>query len=422
MRLTDDEKRMLDGHFGEPLAKSLRYIVQFGEAFDAEELTTIQYCHYPAEMAIYEGSVEELLDFSQEHQHVAVPTTSSTLCVDLQKPLITGAPEALVKKQAQVYSAHQHLRIQPTYTCTPQLNGCIPAFQSTISSVESSAIIFFNSMLGARTNRGGLFTKFSAVTGKYPKMGYLLDQQRAGQHQYDLVGLSASELDNTLWWSALGYVVGAHSGSDIPVITGLSQAGIERWISLGAAMATSGSVSLFHAVGHTPEAHNLEMAFQNRKPETRKPIQKEDLIHAIEQMNTLKPNESIDFACLGCPHYSLDQIKQTADRLAGKKVHPSVRFWICTSRMIRSMAEKEGYTSIIEEAGGKVISDTCPVESHMRISTCQEYHLPVPQIHGLVTDSFKMARYTKDLVGCKVGLTTTDKVIQSAIEGRYLQW
>lgn len=422
MKLTDYEKKMLDGHFGDPLAKSLHYIVQFGEAFDAEELVKVKYCHYPAEMAIYEGSVEELLDFSEAHTQVVIPTTSSTLCADLQKPSLTGAPDDLVKKQAKVCEAHHKLGIESTYTCTPQLNGFVPTFNTPIISVESSAIIFFNSMLGARTNRGGLFTKYSSVTGRYPKMGYLLPEERAGEYLFDAKDLINSGTDDTLWWSALGYTIGSQVGSGVPVVTGLPIASIERWIGLGAAMATSGSVSLFHAVGHTPEAPTLELALQKRKPISVLKLTRKDLVETVEQMINLPFNEAIDFACLGCPHYSLDQLKQTANWLYGKKVHPSVRFWICTSRMIRSMAETAGYIKIIEESGAKVIADTCPVESHMRISTCEEYHLPIPQIHALVTDSFKMARYTKDLIGCKAGLTTTEKVIQSAIEGRNQPW
>lgn len=422
MKLTDFEKRMLDGQFGKALAESLHYVVQFGEAFDAERLVDIQYCHYPAEMAIYEGSIEELQAFAADHSHVVVPTTSSTLCADMQYPEKTGIPERLAQKQSLTCSAHQKLGIQPTYTCTPQLNGAIPAFGSPMASVESSAIIFFNSMLGARTNRGGLFTKFSAVTGKYPKMGYLLEENRAGQHHFQVKDFPANSTEDSLWWSALGFVIGSSVGSEVPVITDMPIAPIERWITLGAAMATSGSVSLFHAVEHTPEAHTLAMAFKGKTPQTSKTIDKQMLVTAIEQMTNLLPNEKIDFICLGCPHYSLEQLRIISNRLQGKKVDPDVRFWICTSRMIRSMAQTAGYVQVLEEAGAKVIADTCPVESHMRISTCQEYYLPIPQIRALATDSFKMARYTKDLIGCKVGLTTTEKAIQSALEGRYLVW
>ncbi|MCE5224110.1 aconitase X catalytic domain-containing protein [bacterium] len=422
MRLTETEKRMLEGQFGEALAKSLQYIVQFGEAFDAEQLEDIRYCHYPAEMAIYEGSIEELQEFAAEQNVVAIPTTSSTLCADMQCPEKTGIPLALAQNQSKACIAHRKLGIQPTYTCTPQLNGAVPAFGTPIASVESSAIIFFNSLLGARANRGGLFTKFSAVTGKYPKMGYMLEENRAGQHQFQVEDFPVNPMENSLWWSALGFVVGSHVGSDVPVVCDLPVAPIERWITLGAAMATSGSVSLFHAVGHTPEAHTLDMAFQGKKPNSTRTIGKKELVSAIEQMTNLSSNEKIDFVCLGCPHYSLEQLRLAAAWLQGKKIDASVRFWICTSRMVRSMAQSSGYIKTIEESGTKVIADTCPVESHMRISTCQEYHLPIPQIQALVTDSFKMARYTKDLIGCKVGLTTTEKVFQSALEGRYLVW
>ena len=417
MRLTDFEKRMLDGSMGDVKAKALDCLVQFGEAFGADSLVDIRYCHYPAEMAIYEGSIEDLLRFSEDSPPVVVPTTTSTLCCDLQNPSATGIPEDLARKQSLVRTAYQKLGILETYTCTPQLNGFIPPYKSFISSVESSAIIYFNSILGARTNRGGLFTRFSAITGKYPLMGYLLTDNRRGTHQITMEE-DASNLDNYLQWNIFGYLIGEKVGSEVPVIKGINHVKQDQLIGFGAAMATSGSVTLYHIEGVTPDSLFPKDSFVGHKPKEKISFNHKDFMNVIQTFTTIKKDDDIDFVTLGCPHYNLEQIRYTASLLDGKKVSTNIRFWICTSRMIRKMAEYSGFVKIIEESGAKVIADTCPVESHMRISTCRDYRLPIPNVKGMATDSIKMARYVRDLIGCETALVTTEKAIEIALKGK----
>ncbi|MEP0814931.1 MAG: aconitase X catalytic domain-containing protein [bacterium] len=439
MHLTDTERVLLSGSSGPVLAEAMDYLVQFGEAFDAPRLADISYCHYPAEMAIYEGSVEDLVDYAAKCRangvdaigamgasrfgdenagaRVRVPTTTSTLCCDLERPDCTGCPAALARSQARVETAHRALGILETYTCTPQLLGFVPPFGSVIASVESSAIIYFNSVLGARTNRGGLFTRYSAMTGKYPLMGYLLSENRRGTHHFH-VDIPPEKLSTYDAWCALGFHIGSIVGSEVPVITGVRTARQDFLIGFGAALATSGSVTLFHMVGVTPEARTTEEAFQGKPPAETIEVTERDLNVVRDRLTTILSGAPIDFVTLGCPHYNLAQIKHVAQRLRGRRVADGVRFWICTNRMTRKQAEYSGYASAIEAAGAVLVADTCPVESHMRQSTCREYGLPVPNVAAMVTDSAKMARYVGDLIGCKTALAATDACIEAAVAGR----
>ena len=109
-----------------------------------------------------------------------------------------------------------------------------------------------------------------------------------------------------------------------------------------------------------------------------------------------------------------------ADKLAGKKIADHVRFWICTNRMTRKQAEYSGYVKTIEDTGALVIADTCPIESHMRESTCREYGLKVPNADAMVSESGKMIRYVGDLIGCKTALADIDRCIESATAGRWI--
>jgi hypothetical protein len=418
MKLSDYEKQMLAGQFGEVKAKAIDCLIQFGEAFAAPQLIDIEYCHYPAEMAIYEGSVEDLVDFAEKSPPVVVPTTSSTLCCDLDCPSKTGTPGELAKKQSLVRQAYQKLGILETYTCTPELNGFVPPFGSYISSVESSAIIYFNSALGARTNRGGIFTRYSAITGKYPLMGYLLPENRKGTHLISLT-MDPSYLYDYRAWSVFGFLIGEKVGSQVPVIRGVKHIKQENLIGFGAGMATSGSVTLYHIEGITPDSLVMGDCFGGNKPTEEYTFGVKDLETVIQNFTTIKREEEIDFVTLGCPHYSLEQIRIVASMLKDKKISLHLRFWICTSRMIRKLAEYSGYVKLIEDSGANVVADTCPVESHMRKSTCLEYGLPVPNVGAMATDSIKMARYVRDLIGCRTALVTTEQAIQIALKGKW---
>jgi predicted aconitase len=363
--------------------------------------------------------VEDLVQYAETGAKVRVPSPATTLSADLEKPAITDIPEFLAEHQLKVVEAHRRMGVLETYTCAPQLLGFIPPFGSYAALVESSAIIYYNSVLGVRSNRGGLFTRFSAVTGKYPLMGYLLDENRKGTMLFK-VNIPESKLNSYDEYSALGMHIGAIVGSGVPVIDGIKPQRQEQLLGLGAALATSGSVTLFHIPGVTPEARTLEEAFQGEVPKDYIEVTLKDIEKIYEKQTNIESGEAIDFVTLGCPHYNLDQLRIVAEKLKDRKVADGVRFWICTSRMARKQAEFSGYVEIIEATGAKVVADTCPVESHLRISTCRKLGLEVPNVKAMVCDSGKMIRYVGDLIGCKTALTNLEKCIESAIEGRLI--
>ena len=408
---------MLKGDYGPVVQEAIDYLIQFGEAFKAERFVDISFCIYPAEQSIYYGMVEEIVDYSKKGAKVRVPSTSTTLSSDLERTGITNCPSELEELQKQVEAAHRDMGILETYTCTPQNLGFIPPFGSYAALVESSAIIYYNSVLGVRSNRGGMFTRYAAVCGKYPLMGYLLDENRKGTHWFK-VNIPEEYFNTNLAYSALGMHIGSIVGSDVPVIEGIKPQKQEYLIALGAALATSGSVTLFHIPGVTPEARTLQEAFHGKIPGNYHEVTVQDLNKVIIHWTNIEQGEKIDFVTLGCPHYNLEQLRIIAEKLKGKKIHPKVRFWICTNRMTRKQAEYSGYVKTIEESGALVIVDTCPVESHMRISTCRDYNLKVPNIEAMVSDSGKMIRYVGDLIGCKTALCDIDGCIECAITGR----
>ncbi len=419
MQLTNDEQKMLDGAYGAVKARALDYIVQFGRAFGAERLVDVVFVNYPAEMSIYRGTVEDLVAYAESDVRFVVPTVTSTLACDLEQWDKLGCPRELYELQAKAVPAHKKLGAICTYTCAPQLCGFIPPRDSYIVSVESSAIIYYNSVLGARTNRGGHLTRYSAITGKYPLMGYLLDENRKGTHLVK-VNLTADELNEDCYYSALGFIVGERIGSQVPVFDYLGIPTQTSLLSLGAALATSGSCALFHAPPHTAEARTIDEAFHGEIPREVVEINRADIFGVFERMSTIPSGAEIDFVTLGCPHYNTEQIRRVADwfRASGERVNPNVRLWVCTSRMAKRQAEWEGHVAVIEAAGGFVVADTCPVESHMRISTCRDFGLTVPNVRAMVVDSFKQARYVRDLIGCETAVRTWNECLNAAVVGK----
>jgi len=225
-------------------------------------------------------------------------------------------------------------------------------------------------------------------------------------------------LESYLKWNIFGYLIGEKVGSEVPVIKGIHSARQEHLIGFGAGMATSGSVTLYHIEGVTPEAHSGMDSFMGKKPKESIVFDRSDFERIIQSFTTIKKEDDIDFVTLGCPHYNLEQLRYTASLLEGKKISSNRRVWICTSRMVRAMAEISGFVKTIEASGAKVIADTCPVESHMRKSTCRDYGLTVPNIRAMASDSIKMTRYVRDLIGCETALVSTERAIEIAIGDR----
>ena len=423
MKLTDSEKRMLAGEVplagsAAAVAKAMDYLVQFGDAFGAERFVDVIYAHYPAEMSIYRGNVEDALEYAETGARVCIPTTSSTLACDPSNATTAARPRCTSFSN----KSSPHTASSASWARTPARRNCSSSCRQGLVHHHGRVVgdYLLQPVLGARTNRGGLFTRYAAVTGKYPLTGYLLDENRRGTHLFKL-HLERDDLRENCDFSALGFHVGGIVGSEVPVFDALPAGTTQdNLIALGAALATSGSVTLFHAPPHTTEARTVAEALHGGRPKETHTVTRADLRAVFDKLTTIAPSGPVDFVTLGCPHYSLEQLRWVADWFVSRnaRVHSNVRLWVCTNRMTRRAAEWQGITQSIEAAGGRVICDTCPVESHMRISTCKEHGLPTPQIQAMVTDSCKMARYVGDLIGCKTALRDRDQCLAAAVAGR----
>jgi predicted aconitase len=416
--LTDDEKAMLDGERGEASRRAMEGLVQLGEAFGAPDMVRIGYAHIHPGMAMYAKDVELLEDLVAVGARVSVPTSANITNVDTENWRLTGAPESLVRLHRRGIAAHTAMGCASAMTCTPYWAGHWPTWNTHMTSIESTVTVFCNSVLGARSNRDGFFSVYAAITGRYPRFGYHLDEHRRGSV---LVRVEAA-LDHTSDFSALGYHLGGIVGDGVPVFEGFSRRPtLDELDALGATLATSGAVSMFIVPGVTPPIGSVEEAFGGRRPQDAILVNRPDIDAVYASFCTSPAGTQVDFVHLGCPHASFEEMKDYAELLGGTTTSPGVDVWITTSRAVRNMAADAGIVRVLESAGAKVISDTCPMSCHFARTTSPDpdIQLPPPRIRTMVVDSAKQAKYVRDMIGCEALFTDTERAVASALTGRF---
>jgi len=414
MKLTDQELRLLNGEEGEIKTLAMSYLVKLGNAFDGEEMVDIAYAHMSSGSALREGEIEYLEELADQGATVVVPTSSEVIPVDLRDPEAIGAPTHIVKEHSKLLNIQRRMGIASTYTCVPFTQGYVPAKGTYIASMESAAIIYFNSIIGAKTNRCGYFVLYAALTGKYPKIGYLLEENRKGTH---LISLEA-KLKGSTDYGALGYHVGAIVGSGVPVFEGIHQPRQEELMVFGAALATSGTVAMYHIAGVTPEAPTTGAAFRGSPPKEKIVVSEKEIQEVYRKLHTAKDSQ-VDFVFLGCPQYTVEQIRVAAGLLEGRRVHENTTLWIGTNRMAFAMAERMGYYDIIKKAGGVLVCDTCPMLSFLRLDSMAKRGISGPAYKTMLTDSPKQAKYAHTTIGCQIILDRVDSCIEAAVRGRW---
>lgn len=352
MYLTNEEEKILDGDEGEVKERLFRLLVRLGDIYGADKMIPVGSVQVAgvSYKSISDPGIDFLEDMESKGAKVKVLTYLNPAGMDLENWEKIGFPKDFAKNQLRIMNAFKNMGIVITSTCTPYLAGNLPRFREHIAWSESSAVSFSNSVIGARTNReGGPSALAAAICGRTPNYGLHLWEKR----QPNIKIKVDAELDFNADFGALGYFVGKQVKNKIPYFTRIENANTDQLKALGAAMAASGAVALYHVEGLTPEADLVE----KNDLETMN-VGKRELNETYEKLNSGKDP---DVVILGCPHASLREISTLSDKLKDK--HLKKPIWICTSRMMKEAADRMGFTEIIENAGGYVVADTCMVVS-----------------------------------------------------------
>jgi hypothetical protein len=408
--LRQSDRVLLRGERGPAAALAMRIILRMTEVLGAKSLLDITQAHIDSTIYIGEANLEFAERLAQGGARVTVPTTLNVSGVDEQGWQAWAVPPDWAEKARRQMTAYLQMGCIPTWTCAPYQTDHAPRFGQQIAWGESNAVVFANSVLGARTERyPDLLDICAAITGRVPAFGLHLDENRRGEVLLRLTGVPPALQRDSSFYPVFGHLLGKVAGDRVPILDGLEVRPEEDQLkALGAAAASSGNVGLFHIVGVTPEAPSLEAATGGRRVE----VVAVDLpaLRVARAELTTASGEGLDLVVLGSPHFSLAEFRQLAPLLQGRR-HPGVRFLVTTSRAVAHLARDAGLLDSLDSFGGQLTVDTCILASPM---------LP-PEIRRLMTNSGKYAYYAPGLLGTQVVFGGLEDCVNSARAGRILR-
>ncbi|MHC1611079.1 MAG: aconitase X catalytic domain-containing protein [Candidatus Methanospirareceae archaeon] len=388
MHLTREEERIYEGEEGWTRKKAMEILVAIGDINDASQLIPIESAHISGASYKTIGDAFEFINHLEGR--VKVKSTLNPAGMDIESWESMGVSEGFVKKQKEVINAYKRLGVSVECTCIPYLVGNTPERGMHIAWAESSAVLYANSVLGARTNMEGAPSALAAaLIGKTPSYGLHHAENREPEVRVS-VNCTLTDAD----YSALGFLIGELVGDKIPLITlpPDSSPKTDELKHLSAAIGATGSVGLYHLEGITPEADAIG------SPTERAEIEEDDLRRFYTE------NEEGDVIAIGCPHCSPSELQEIYKLLRaeskGRKVQKD--FFIFTARAIKE--RMQDVVRKIEDYGVRVICDTCFV-----VSPAFEHYRCV------VTNSGKMLRYVPLLCGgAEARLCRTEECVRLA--------
>jgi predicted aconitase len=405
--LTPSDRDALAGDRGEAAALAMRILVEVATMTAARRLIDVESAHIDG--GLYHGRAG--LDFAGRlaagDARVSVPTTLNVGSLDLLHPnLYRGDPDtaASARRLMDLYVA---MGCRATWTCAPYQLPDRPAFGRHVAWAESNAIVFANSVLGARTDRYGDFIDIcAAIIGRVPDAGLHRSENRIGQALFTMTGVSQALLAEDVLYPVLGHLVGSRTDDLVPVIDGLPRSVSEdRLKALGAAAASSGSVAMFHAVGVTPEAATLDEALGGATPALTFEITPDAIASARDELTSTTRTE-LCAVSLGTPHFSVAEFEQLADLLDGFEPAPGLELYISTGRDVLRAAGSSA--DACAAAGWQIVTDTCT------------YVTPIIRRRDgvVMTNSAKWAWYAPANLGVDVAFGSLVECVRSAALGR----
>jgi predicted aconitase/predicted aconitase with swiveling domain len=417
IELTGHDQALLDGEHGKAAQVAMQIVLRMAELQGARLLVDVTQAHIDG--CIYTGPAslrfaEQLVQWGAK---VRVPTTLNSISVDQRRWRELGIDPALGVPASALGDAYMAMGAQLSFTCAPYLLDSAPKAGEQIVWAESNAVVYANSVLGARTLKYPDYLDICiALTGRAPLIGCHLDAQRKARLQIELPVLS--ELDDA-FYPLLGYHIGALAGSRIPLVLGLEQSkpSLDDLKAFGAAFATTSAAPLFHIAGVTPEALDPAQVLEANVPVPVEKIRLKDLLLSWRELNSARDNR-VDVVSLGNPHFSLSEFAHLARLCRGRHKHPDVVLAITCGRAVLEQAREAGHIAVIEAFGATLVTDTC---------WCMLGEPVIPlAAKTLMTNSGKYAHYAPGLVGRKVHFANLAECVDAACSatasGRLPAW
>jgi predicted aconitase len=429
MRLSGYEQSVLDGAEGRLKQVCLENVVRYAEVLGAEELCEVTkatvYCgshnylegcaadDFDEVFSRVDLARDEVVPFDRTYPDCYVQSCVCPCDAEEFEPF--GQTEGFFAKNARYLDRAREAGVTIAGTCAPYLTGWLLTRGEHFVTTESSVTLMGNSLWGAMGNADGIEAAFwSAICGRTPKWGLHVDENRKGTHLVEV----RADVRTPLEWDILGRAVaGSIPSGSVPVVSGrfATVVTFEKLRQFCTSLAVSSNCRLVHLVGYTPEARTVEDALRGGPPVDVLTVDRPAMENAYESV-CAPGSGPVDLVSLGCPHYDIDQIKRVAHCLEGRKIHPGVLFAVWTVYPVKAMADHNGYTRVIEDAGGRIFTGTCPV-------TIGEVFLD--RHAGFVFDSLKQAAAARSMTSGSVYLADLRSCVDAAVAGRWeedLRW
>jgi predicted aconitase/predicted aconitase with swiveling domain len=402
LKLSSADRRMLDGYEGIAAQQAMRILCAMARQQGASELVGVTRAHVDG--CIYAGPANLVFAEKMEElgARVRVPTTMNAISVDHANWRRQGVAPAFGEPAARLADAYVRMGCRASFTCAPYALPESPGFGEMIGWSESNAVIFANSVLGARTAKHPDFLDFCiAVTGRAPRAGAFLDEGRRARRT---IRVALPDGAGSAAWPLIGYLTGLASPDRVPLIRGLeaTKPTQDELKALCAAFGTTSAAAMLHVAGVTPEADSL-----GGSPADEIAITRDDLAAGWRKLNA-GPSQ-IDLVAIGSPHASLDECRTIAERLGGRPLAKGLAAIITTARDVGAAAQADGTAAKLQQSGVAIVCDLC---------WCSITRPVFPETARVVlTDSGKYAHYGPGLSGCTVRLGTLDDCIEAALTG-----
>jgi predicted aconitase len=424
IKLTQEEREILAGGRGRLQQKALENIVSYARALGAEELCRVTKATLGLGAQPYLDTIgsddynrifsrvymctDEVLDMNNNRFSDQCFCMTCTENCDSEDYEEVGQTRDFFEKNSRFLDIARKAGVSMASTCAPYLVGWLPLKGEHFVTTESSNAMFCNSLLGACGNPDGIeAAAWSAICGRTPKWGLHCAESRHATHEFRIECRAATATD----WDVIGYTIGRLlPAGGLPIITGrFAYPTLVEVKQLFASIATTSGAVMCHILGMTPEAPTMEIATGGKGVLDIIAVTERDYRESLEMLCD-GGSGAIDMVSLGCPHYTLEEIQDVARSLHGRKVKDGVKLHIWTAYPIRKMAEASGHLAVIEQAGGRLLSSSCPIMVGDTI---------VDGLGGIVLDGAKQAHYIRSMTDARVYYGDKYSCLDAAVSGKW---